>query len=166
MSTLIRHVPGACLVLAVLLVAPGAHGRDVRPDGVGSPDHGPDAGTGGADFTLGGSATTSLGSIVLLGDLAYWWLGDLPELELRDGLSYGLAAATPILDGRGTLIASLSGAGRLVDTLDPPMSVTVALGYRPEGACSLSGGVSAGLTESASDFAVFMGWSRRFDRGP
>jgi hypothetical protein len=122
-------------------------------------------GTGEWDFTLGGSATASLGSVFLMGDLGYWWFGDLPDLELRDGFSYGGAAAVPILDRRGTLMASFSGASRAIETLDPPLSLSVAGGYRLDRGWSLSAGLAAGLTEAAADLSVFLGWSKRLRDG-
>ncbi len=122
-------------------------------------------GTGEWDYTVGVSATASVGPVFLLGDLSYWWLGDLPELELRDGLSYGLSGAVVALADRGTLMVSLSGAHRLVETLDPPVSFGAALGYRLNGLWSVNGALSVGLTESASDLSLFVGWSRRLDHG-
>lgn len=117
-------------------------------------------GTGEWDYTLGASATAAVGSVLLLGDLAYWWYGDLPELELRNGVSWGLAGAVAILDGRGTVMASLSGARRLAPTLDAPLSLGAALGYRLDSGWSVNGGLSAGLTESVPDLSLFVGWSR------
>lgn len=122
-------------------------------------------GTGEWDFTLGGSALFARGSTFVMVDASYWWLGDLPDLELRDGVSYGLAVAVPVWDGRGTLMGSASGASRWVDTVDPPLTAGVALGVRLDSGWSLSGGVAAGLTESAPDLSLSMGWSRTLRDG-
>jgi hypothetical protein len=150
-----------------LVSAPG-HLRSVRVSAgakIPATDLDGGVGTGEWDYTIGASATARVGPVFVLGDLSYWWLGDLPELELRDGLSYGLSGAVGVLADRGTLMASLSGAQRVVQTLDPPLSFGAALGYWLDGPWSVNGGLSVGLTESASDLSLFVGWSRRLDHG-
>jgi hypothetical protein len=123
-------------------------------------------GTGEWDHTAGFSAMLSRGRFFMFGDLGYWWFGDLPELELRDGISWGLGLARPVLDGRGTLMASLSGAGRLIATLDPPVTAGAAFGYRLRRGWSMNVGLSAGVTESATDFSLSCGWSKGILNGP
>lgn len=118
------------------------------------------AGTGEWDATVGTSVTLGRGPFLVMGSLDYWWMGDLPDLPLHDGLAWGLGAGVPAFDGRGSLMASLSGSQRMVETMDPPLTAGLALGYRLDGGWSLSGGLSGGLTESAPDLSLFLGWSR------
>ena len=122
-------------------------------------------GTGEWDYTLGASATVLLGSLFLMGDAGYWWFGDLPDLELRDGLSWGAALAGFVFDRRVSLMATVSGSSRPIRTLDPPLNLGVAAGFRLTGEWSGSAGVSAGLTESAADLALYLGWSRSLRDG-
>jgi hypothetical protein len=117
-------------------------------------------GTGEWDHTVGASVMVAAGRVLLSGDVAYWWYGDLPELELRDGLSYGVAGAGPFLDGRGILMLSLAGAERLAPNMEAPLSLGAAVGYRLGERWSLNGGISVGMTESTSDLSVYVGWSR------
>jgi hypothetical protein len=122
-------------------------------------------GTGEWDYTLGASATVLLGSLFLMGDAGYWWYGDLPDLELRNGVSWGAALAGFAFDRRVSLMATVSGSSRPIRTMDPPLNLGVAAGFRLTGEWSGSAGVSAGLTESAADLALYLGWSRSLRDG-
>jgi hypothetical protein len=122
-------------------------------------------GTGEWDYTLGATATVLLGSLLLMGDAGYWWYGDLPDLELRDGLAWGAALAGFAFDRRVSLMATVSGSSRPIRTMDPPLNLGVAAGFRLTGEWRGSAGVSAGLTESAADLALFLGWSRELRDG-
>ena len=44
--------------------------------------------------------------------------------------------------------------------MDPPLNLGVAAGYRLANDWSMSTGVTVGLTESAADVAIYLGWSR------
>ena len=137
--------------------------RSLRATGavkVPTSDLDPGVGTGEWDYSLGASATVLLGSLFLMGDAEYWWYGDLPELELRDGLSWGAALAGLAFERRVSLMATVSGSSRPIRTMDPPLNLGVAAGYRLTDDWSVSTGVTAGLTESAADVAVYLGWSR------
>jgi hypothetical protein len=117
-------------------------------------------GTGEWDYTLGATATVLLGPLFLMGDAGYWWYGDLPDLELADGLSWGAALAGFAFDRRVSLMATLSGSSRPIRTMDPPLNLGVGAGFRLIGEWRGNAGVSAGLTESAADLALYLGWSR------
>lgn len=116
-------------------------------------------GTGEWDYAAGTSLTLGLGGVYLFGDVTWWWLGDLPELELEDGLSYGVGAGGSVLDGRATVLATVSGAQSSVATVDPPVMAGVSLGYTLREGRSLSLGLSAGLTESSPDVSLYLGWT-------
>lgn len=116
-------------------------------------------GTGAWDFSMGTSLTASVARFFLFGDLSYWWLGDLPELELRDGLAYGIGVGHAILDGRASLLATVTGTESAVSTLDAPLSVSLSVGATLEGGRQINAGLSAGLTESSPDLGAFVGWS-------
>lgn len=74
-------------------------------------------GTGAWDSGLGGSALMDMGGMYLFADLGYWWYGDLPDLQLDNGLTYGLGLSRALFDARGSLLVSLSGASRLIETM-------------------------------------------------
>lgn len=116
-------------------------------------------GTGEWDFGAGGTAFAALGSTYLFADVAYWWYGDMPELELVDGLTYGLGVSRSLLDGRGSVMASFLGAAATIDTMDRPASLGLGFGYTPRPGRSFSGGLAIGLSESSPDLSVYAGWS-------
>jgi hypothetical protein len=116
-------------------------------------------GSGEWDYSLGGGVALAVGSGMVFADARYWWLGDMPDLELVDGFSYGLGASLPFADSRGSALLSLSGMSAIIETMDAPISLSGSVGYRVRDPLFLSAGLSVGLTESASDFVVYVGWS-------
>lgn len=116
-------------------------------------------GTGKWDFSAGTSLAASLGGFLVFGDLSYWWLGDLPDLELRNGVGYGFGLGHSILEGRASLLGTLTGSESAVATLDPPLSVSISVGGTLQGNRQVNAGISAGLTESSSDLGIYAGWS-------
>ena len=117
-------------------------------------------GTGEWDYTLGATASVLLGSLFLMGDAGYWWYGDLPDLELRDGISWGAALAGFAFDRRVSLMMTVAGSSRPIRAMDPPLNLGVGAGFRLTREWWGSAGVTMGLTESAADLALSLGWSR------
>jgi hypothetical protein len=116
-------------------------------------------GTGEWDFGAGGTLFVGSGRTFLFADLAWWRYGDLPELELSDGLVYGLGVSRSVAEARGSLSLTLSGATRIIDTLDPPLSLGAGLGWQVRPGWSLSVGGHAGLTEASADYGFHTGLS-------
>lgn len=140
-----------------LLRALQAHGSTKAP--LRDLDSG--VGTGEWDFGAGGSAVASVADTYAFVDLSYWWYGDLPELELQDGLAYGFGLSRSVLDAKGSVMVSFYGSAAPIASMDRPASVGLGLGYTPRLGRSLSGGVVVGLSESSPDLAVYAGWSLR-----
>jgi hypothetical protein len=113
------------------------------------------------DIGLGGSAVLGLGRMLVLADASYWWVGDMPELELRNGLSYALGVSTPVFSGRGSLMGMVSGMSKVIETMDPPVTVTASLGRSVGDRTLVSATAGLGLTESAPDVYAAIGWSIR-----
>lgn len=117
--------------------------------------------SGAWDVGVGASVVVGAGHALLLADLAYWWIGDMPDLTLEDGLSYAVGASVPVASGRYFLMGLLSGLTQTIETMDPPVTATLSLsrslGARTFGSVS----VGAGLTEAAPDLYVSLGWSVR-----
>jgi hypothetical protein len=115
-------------------------------------------GTGEWDAGFGLSTSISTGGFLLFGEAVYWFLGDLPGLELDDVLSYGVSAGRSFSGGRIGLIASFLGYTRTIEDIDPPMQASLGFTYLLESGRSFNGSCAAGLTESTSDISVSFGW--------
>jgi hypothetical protein len=92
-------------------------------------------------------------------DLAYWWLGDLEDLELRDLIS-GTASLAYLSENRWGATVLVSGGTAVLDGYDAPFSVGAGV-HRLAGASSWSLVSTAGLTETAPDLTVGLLWSLR-----
>lgn len=128
-----------------------------------APLNGVDSGVGSGawDVGLGGSATVSAGGVLLFGDASYWWLGDLPDLELSDGLSYGVGASRSAFGGEGSVLLMLSGMTRSIEAMEAPLSAALSVSHAVGSGGFVSGGLGFGLTESAPAVTAQLGWSIR-----
>lgn len=117
------------------------------------------SGIGTGEWDYGAGASASLGSrrTFLLTSASFWRLGDMPDLPLRDIVTYA-ASVGRMLGDRWSLMGSFSGATAAFDNADAPASLGVALGYAPDPSRGVMLGVSAGLSESAPDFSTYLGW--------
>lgn len=121
-------------------------------------------GTGEWDYGVGASGVVGLGRVVGLLDVAYWWYGDLPLLELRDGLSWGLGVGLP-LAGPVWGSALLAGSTRLVNTAEAPLSLSLGISanHGRLGFVSLTAGI--GLSETAPGITASIGVRRSVSGG-
>lgn len=115
-------------------------------------------GTGAWDYGAGASLALGLGEALLFVNATWWTLGDMSDLELEDALFYSVAVGRPI-GGAWSLLASAAASTRIVAGSDPPGSVNLLLSRRIGQRSSLSVGLGAGITESASAFTASLGWS-------
>jgi hypothetical protein len=113
------------------------------------------------DWSLGGSALAAAGRVLLLVDAAYWWIGDLPGLELRDGVSYAAGASISAFAGDGSVMLLLSGMSRIIDSMDPPLSLLASVGHSVGRRGFGTAGLGVGLTDSAPTVSALLGWSVR-----
>ncbi len=116
-------------------------------------------GTGAWDVGGGASVALGFGETWLFLDGAYWWFGDMPELELRDGALYSVGLSRLLAGGDASVLASVSGSSRIVPTAEAPLSASLGLTRFLERGRSLSLGVSVGLSEATPDFSAYFGWS-------
>jgi hypothetical protein len=126
-----------------------------------------ESGVGTEAWDVGGGLTVAAGTGTLLvfADATYWSYGDMPELELRDGFAWGGGIGLSLSE-RISLMASYAGMQRIVPTADAASSIAVAAGYALSPARRLTFGAGFGLTESASDLSLFVGWSAALSRPP
>lgn len=116
-------------------------------------------GTGEWDYSVGGSVALIAGRVFFFGDLSHWWFGDLPELELQDGFAYGLGTGVPVMEGRGSLLATVTGAESAIRTAEAPMTLGMSFGLTVGESRQLSTGMTFGLSESSPDLGLSLGWS-------
>ncbi len=116
-------------------------------------------GTGKADYGAGISLSKVFSRNLVLAEMTYWVLGDLPELELKNPVGYSVAIGRPIASGKLSVLVSFSGSSEIVNDVEPPAQVGIGLNHRFSSGPSLNGGISIGVTESAPDFSVSFGWS-------
>lgn len=115
-------------------------------------------GTGRWDVGAGASVGMGVGGTFLFADASVWSPGDLPDLELRPYASVALGAGHSLGD-RWSGLVSLTVSSPVIDGIDAPASVGGGLSYRIGEGRSLSLGATAGLTDTAPDLSIYLGWS-------
>ena len=119
-------------------------------------------GTGEWDYSGGLSFSKVLGKTFVFVDMYYWMLGDLPDLELKNTFSYSIALGQPLSGGKYALLVSYSGSTNIISEVTPPSFLGFGFSYRIDTKKSLMLNASLGLTESAPDFSVSLGWNIGF----
>lgn len=115
-------------------------------------------GTGAWDVGAGASLTRAIAGTFLFADVMYWSLGDAPGLELRDIVSYGAAIGRPVRGGRYSVIASVLGTTPIIAGVPAPLQAGTGVSYQTSSGRSLSISALLGLTRSAPDVALGLGW--------
>lgn len=116
-------------------------------------------GTGAWDMSAGASVTLSPARRWLLFlDGAYWHLGNSPGLPLNDAFAYGAALGTTLGGGRWGVIAGVAGSTVVVPGTAAPAAATLSLMWSGQRRRALTLSGRAGLTDSAPDFAISLGW--------
>ncbi|HSM07948.1 MAG TPA: hypothetical protein VLA33_02895 [Gemmatimonadota bacterium] len=116
-------------------------------------------GTGQWDFGVGAGTSVSAGSLVILLDGTWWMPGDMPDLELNDVLEYGGMVGGWFGDGSLGWSLVVSGSTSMIDDVAGPVSTGGDLLFWSDTGSSLRAGLRFGLTESAADVAVTLGWA-------
>ncbi len=119
-------------------------------------DHG--FGTGEWDYGGGLSLSKLLGGNFVFLDLTYWVLGDMPDLELQDPLSYNVSLGRSFEGGKYSLLASFSGYSKIIEEVAPLAEVGAALTRRLDLRHHISMSAEFGVTESTPDFFISFGW--------
>lgn len=116
-------------------------------------------GTGAWDFGGGLSLFHRFRTIFLFTDVMYWQMGNMEDLDLRNPFSVSAGTGKSFKDGEWLVTASFLGSTKMIDDIDPPMSLNIGLGHFVSSRVSFSGSVSFGLTESSPDISAGAGWS-------
>ncbi|PWN06541.1 hypothetical protein [Rhodohalobacter mucosus] len=116
-------------------------------------------GTGAWDGGAGLAMSKGIGaSFMLFTDLMYWWMGDMEELPIRNGLSYGIGFGKLFTDTGWTASLALNGFTGIIEGVDPPLSLSAGAGVRLGEKASLNVNAGTGLSESSPDITVGLGW--------
>jgi hypothetical protein len=120
----------------------------------------PEDGSGTGQWDVGGglSIAKRIGRNSLLADLGYWRFGDLPDLELSDSVAYSVGYGRILDGGRWAMLASVSGWSSIIDGADPPVQVGVGVSRLFARSRSVAITAGVGVTETAPDFTVSLGW--------
>jgi hypothetical protein len=114
--------------------------------------------TGEWDYGAGAMIALGGGRTFVFANATYWVLGDMPDLPLRNMVSYGASVGRASGSGRWSLLGSVTGATSMIEGTDPPLSAGIGAGYLRAGGQGLSAGVSVGLSESSPDVSSYVGW--------
>lgn len=120
------------------------------------PDNG--FGTGAWDYGGGVSLSKRIRRRSMFVDVAYWNFGDLPDLQLKDAVAYSVGYGQILGTGRWSMLASVSGWTAIIDGASPQLELGLGLSrlIKPGRSISISAGV--GLTETAPDVSIGLGW--------
>lgn len=116
-------------------------------------------GTGEWDFGAGLSLFQRFRSTFIFGDVMFWRMGDMADLNLNNPVSLSVGVGRAINNGKWMLSTSAAGSTKIIDSVDPPASLNVGLGYYKSTKTSINGTLSVGLSESSSDISAGIGWS-------
>lgn len=114
--------------------------------------------TGQWDYGAGLGVARGIGRTLFSVDGAYWVLGDMPGLPLRDVFSYSVALGRVLGDGGWSVLGSFAGSQATVDGIDPAATAGVIVNRRFTSGMGFYAGVTAGLTSSTSDIGLSVGW--------
>lgn len=114
-------------------------------------------GTGEWDYGAGITVSKRAGSALFLADLGYWIFGDLPDFELEDPFAYSFGLGRSLEGSRYSVLGSVSGYTETVDGVDGPIEAGFTVSRLNSSGRSFNVTLSAGLTESAPDYAVSTG---------
>lgn len=115
-------------------------------------------GTGQWDVGAGLSAGVGFGTTYVFADASVWSPGDMPDLQLDPYATLSAGVGHPFTD-RLSGLASVSVSSAMIDGLEAPATVGGGLSYRIGDSQSLSLGGSYGLTASAPQLSLYVGWS-------
>ncbi len=114
-------------------------------------------GTGEWDFGANVSASFRLGDRTLLGaDAAWWYLGDLPELDFRNPLS-GSVSLTHLRAARWAVGLFLRGSTSAIAGFSAPASAGGSITWLSAGS-ALGMEAAAGLSETSPDIGLTAYW--------
>lgn len=121
--------------------------------------------TGKWDYGAGLGVARSIGRTLFSVDGAYWVLGDMPGLALRDVFSYSAALGRALGDGGWSVLGSFAGSQATVDGIDPAATVGLTVNRSFPSGTGVYTAITAGLTSSSPEVGLSVGWHVPLSRG-
>jgi hypothetical protein len=123
---------------------------------VADADHG--FGTGEWDYAGGLSGRYTSGSYAGAASLFYWWMGDPEGTDFENPVAYGVSAFRLLGRSRFSAGVSVSGFTRVARGTDGFRQLGTTVMFAPDASRSLSAGLYFGLSDTAPDVGVSVGW--------
>ena len=118
-------------------------------------------GTGEWDFGLGMSWNRRTSRSLIFFELSYWSLGEPPDVTFKNPIAGEFTYGRVLSDPRYLIEATIWGRTETVPGVDGPVALDLTLGRSLRGPHSVYVTAEAGLTESAPDFALIVGYRAR-----
>ncbi|MCG2588835.1 hypothetical protein [Rhodohalobacter sulfatireducens] len=116
-------------------------------------------GTGEWDYGVGISLSQRFGKFFMYTNFMRWWLGNMPDLELKDPLTYSAGLTRTFGQGKWFINSTFSGYTEIIKDYDPPMNLSFGVGLFASNRISLNSTFTLGLSESSADQVFGIGWS-------
>lgn len=130
--------------------------------GIKLPLANPQKGFGTGKWDWGGGLSWSqriTAKTLLLANGMFWKLGDMDDLDFNNIVTYSAALGQSFSNGKWMGLISFSGTTQIIDNIDPPLTVGTGVNMQTSDKVSFNSNLSIGLTESASDVSIGVGWS-------
>lgn len=116
-------------------------------------------GTGEWDFSVGASFVSRTQNWFWNANAAYWYFGDLPELVLKEALSYGIGVGRSFVSHTLMTFLTFQGMTKVIGGTEAPLSTGVGLSYKVGPNATLSTNMAIGISEAMPDYSLGIGWN-------
>lgn len=113
-----------------------------------------DFGTGEYDYGTSVNISKRLGNYAGFLALGYWFLGDPPEVDYRNPITYGIGLGRFFNGEKYSALIYYQGYTTILSDFDPPISGSLSLYYDTKSNTVLSITISAGFSSTSPDFGL------------
>lgn len=115
-------------------------------------------GTGEWDYGAGAGLSKEIGKTFVAADVMYWWLGDMPDLNFTNPVTFAATVSHLVSSDRYAVYVNAWGSTKSLSDTDAPAQVGGGVCRMENGLCRLSFGASFGLTSSTPAVSAMIGW--------
>lgn len=119
-------------------------------------------GTGKFDYSLAMGVRKNIESFMFFAELGYLFLGDAPEINYKDPVTYNLGVGTFFTSQNFGLLLSYSGYSKVIDGYDPPAQLSLGIMLNSSHMMGYNIYVSKGLSELNPDYTISGGMHFNF----